>query len=464
MKLSFIQNTFALCCMGLLASYNGNAQPGSPADCRQGCTSNDVKIIRAYLVDPNTGLELDNSFACTGSAVVQLGLDLTTKTPRVGVVLFANIRDFTNDSIGAVLTTTKQCFANKALNQPTNSVVFQQTFSWTCGMPIVLTDVFIGWGTGNTDFCGGSILFRCPATPSKCYQLPPGQYIPIQIPQSSSASATRCAAPGGTTATFDLTKLDSAVADKADQVVVTWYGDSTLSMLITDSAAFVSDDTVIYAKVSNGSNSSVYSRATVTLTVTDAPAAPSICAIQPSLCGPAKGSIFVLSPTGTGYEYSIDSGTTWQDSTNFLGLAAGSNPTIIARLGGCISTAALCSDAGDCNIARVSSNRAPASPKKALRSAMPRDPAAAGELQVKAYPNPFQNSVSFNFTTPISGRVLLEVFDVTGRRVAATSYGFVEAGTVRTVTLNMRKNLNSLVLYRLSVGRKSVSGRLLQKD
>ncbi|GAB4094415.1 hypothetical protein GCM10028786_33440 [Flaviaesturariibacter terrae] len=455
---------FCLLGTGLLTGLPAAAQPQTPADCKVGCTSNDVQIIRAFLVDPSTNLELTSSFACNGTATVKLGLELTTKTPRVGVEVYANIKNFSNGVVGSLLTNTKQCFS-VALNQPTNRVVFQSTFSWTCGASIVLTDVFLAWGTGNTDYCQGSAAFRCPGTPSKCYQLPPGQYIPIQVPTSTSASATACADPGGTTGTFDLRTLVDDVSGGQTNVVVTWYSDSTLSTLITDSTSYSTDDTTIYAKVANSSNSSIYSRAKVTLTVTESPATPTICAVQPSLCGPATGSIKVLSPTGGRYEYSINGGTSWRSSPQFDSLAAGSSPYILIRANGCVSDTAFCSDATTCSSnARlnnaVSTQKAPS---KNMRTIRPKE-TGGNELKVQAYPNPFRNTVSFNFRTPVSGRVLLEVYDVAGRRVAATNYGYAEAGTVRTVTLSLKGNVNALVLYCLTVGSKTVNGRLLQQD
>ncbi|MFV8328084.1 hypothetical protein [Flavobacterium sp. ZS1P14] len=108
-----------------------------------GCTSNDVQIQRAYLVDVN-GVELPPNFTCQGVTTVRLVLELTTKTPRVGVVIFANVKDFTGNVIGqTILANPKECFGI-TLNQPTNTVKFTQTFGWTCGAPIVLTNVFIG--------------------------------------------------------------------------------------------------------------------------------------------------------------------------------------------------------------------------------------------------------------------------------------------------------------------------------
>src|SRR5262249_4248830 len=77
---------------GLFFSIKADGQ-STPADCKIGCTSNDVQIKKAYLSDAN-GNALPPNFVCpqSGTATVYLTLELTTKTPRVGVVIFANIK------------------------------------------------------------------------------------------------------------------------------------------------------------------------------------------------------------------------------------------------------------------------------------------------------------------------------------------------------------------------------------
>jgi len=193
--------TFCLFGVGVFFSSITKAQ-SSPADCKLGCTSNDVQVKAAYLSDAG-GNKLSTGFVCpsSGTAAVYLTLELTTKTPRVGVVIFANIKNFTGGTPGSVIATPSQCFG-VALNQPTNKVTFLNPFNWACGTPIVMTDVFLGWGTGNTNFCTGT-GFQCPATSSKCYSLPPGQYIAIETPVPHDQTITQCSdQAGGTTSTF----------------------------------------------------------------------------------------------------------------------------------------------------------------------------------------------------------------------------------------------------------------------
>ena len=103
-KLSLISSAFLVglfCILGTTVL----AQT-SPADCKLGCTSNDVQIKSAYLSDIN-GNKLSSSFVCpqSGTATVYLTLELTTKTPRVGVVIYANIKNFTGGVVGSTIAT-----------------------------------------------------------------------------------------------------------------------------------------------------------------------------------------------------------------------------------------------------------------------------------------------------------------------------------------------------------------------
>jgi hypothetical protein len=262
----------------------------TPSNCVQGCTSNDVQIKNAYLSDAS-GNKLTNSFICpqNGSATVYLTLELTTNTPRIGVSIFVKIRqllpaDATHPEPypGGEVTGSpvSECFG-KTLNQPTNKVTFTQTFTWTCGTPIVMTDVFLGWGTGNTNFCGTlSAPFKCPATPSKCYQLPGDKFIAIQTPSTNTASQTKCESSAGSgTATFDLAESDNDVKGSQTNVTVKWYSDAAgtteITRNINGNVFYTSGSGSVYAKVCGNTSPFPCSELqSVTLTVKSKPAAP----------------------------------------------------------------------------------------------------------------------------------------------------------------------------------------------
>lgn len=281
-----------------------NAQVTDPhVDCTNGCTSNDVQIKTAYLVEPTAPYNaLSSSFQCQGSANVKLALDLTTKTPRVGVYVYAKIKD---KNTSTVYATVSECFSTALSSGGVTKVVFSQSISWPCGAQIVLTDVFIGWGTGNTDFCAGSSDPRCPATPSKCFELPPGQYITIVIPTASSASATQCeTTTGGGTSVFDLTSLNTTVSNNQSNVTVTWFTDQNLTQSISTPSAYTSATATVWAKVANNSDPTAYSKASVSLTVVSRPSiytlsGNSICASAPNT------GVITLSNSQSGVSYQL---------------------------------------------------------------------------------------------------------------------------------------------------------------
>ena len=319
----------------------------TPANCVQGCTSNDVQIQRAYLSDAGGNI-LPANFVCpgTGLASVYLTLELTTKTPRVGVTIFTRIKNFTPPStIGSEVAGSpiSQCFGI-ALNQPTNKVTFQQSFSWTCGTPIVMTDIFIGWGTGNSNFCTGT-AFQCPATPSKCYALPPGAFVAIETPVPQNGSATLCSdALGGTSATFNL---NNVTVTSSSGVTITWWDDftgpATFSNQINSPAAYSTATNTVYAKITSNSDATVFSISTVTLTVNQT---PDLLITDPAaVCSPNTVSLQAAAVTAGSV---LPANTTLSYWNNADGTGAVANPAAVGAgtyyIKATCNTTPVCSD------------------------------------------------------------------------------------------------------------------------
>ena len=160
------------------------------------------------------------------------------------------------------------------------------------------------YGTGNKDFCT-SINFQCPATPSKCYSLPPGAYIAIETPQSTPTTITECSnEPAGSVATFNLSAHnDEVTTADLNTVTITWWEDAAATTSEIDSpAAYLSSATTVYAKITNNQDANAYSIATVTLVVNSSPTLTG-----GAICLDVSGSAGTLQLSGSGIPARITS-------------------------------------------------------------------------------------------------------------------------------------------------------------
>jgi hypothetical protein len=311
--------TFCFLSAFLLSNISFAQDPS--LNCTSGCTSKDVQIQRAYLVQTD-GTNFPANFSCTPPAnvTVKLALDLTTKTPRVGVYIFAKIK---NSSTDALIGTVSECFSTALATGGTTKVVFTQTVSWPCGVGIKLTDVYIAWGTGNTDFCQANSAPRCGATPSKCFMLPPGEFIPIVIPVGTPAGATQCSTvPAGTTSVFNLHNLDATILN-GQSGTVSYYTDNALSNAIAPNEnAYASASATIYAKIVSGGVSSAAINVTLTVNQT-----PSLTITDPAaVCSPNTVDITAAAVTNGS---TLPTGTTLSYWTNSNGTGAVGTPSAV---------------------------------------------------------------------------------------------------------------------------------------
>ena len=84
------------------------------------------------------------------------------------------------------------------------------------------------------------------------------------------------------------------------------------------------------------------------------------------------------------------------------------------------------------------------------------------KLAVNVYPNPFTDEVNFQFKSTASGFATLEIFDLSGRKVAVVFKGIVEANSEKEAKFSVPAySSGNMLVYRLSVGSKLVSGKIL---
>ncbi|WP_274476097.1 hypothetical protein [Mangrovimonas aestuarii] len=195
----------------------------------------------------------------------------------------------------------------------------------------------------------------------------------------------------------------------------------------------------------------------VTVTVnTDEPMDLQICVTEPSLCGPATGSVEVTSPLGDDYHYSIG-GTIWQDSPSFTGLTAGSNPQVYVQnvSTGCISGPVSCSDSdcsGDASRVVVQTEEEPVVKEESFMN----------RTTIKAFPNPFNNDVTFKIFVPEEEEGSLELMDILGRHIKTVHKGEFKKGE-NSFEVNLPKLNASTLFYILNVGGERKTGKLMQK-
>jgi len=216
-----------------------------------------------------------------------------------------------------------------------------------------------------------------------------------------------------------------------------------------------------YAEASLGTCKS-FGRTAVTLTINANLAAPQICIVEPSLCGPATGSITFLSPTGAGVQYSINNGTSYQSSPFFLNLAAGSvNGIMVKDANGCESPAVVCS-ASNCSATTQ------LVPDEAKKEELPIEQSNsrvlsgnAKEIAMNVFPNPFTDKVRFVADMPQEGNAVLEVYDMLGKKVSTVYSGKVMSG-INTFEMSLPYRQSANYIYRLVVGDKQITGKLYQ--
>ncbi|HLO80614.1 MAG TPA: hypothetical protein VK166_06630, partial [Chitinophagaceae bacterium] len=196
------------------------------------------------------------------------------------------------------------------------------------------------------------------------------------------------------------------------------------------------------------------------ITVPTAPGAPSICKIEPALCGPSTGTINVTAPLGGTYQYSKNGGTNWQSSPSFTGLAAGSSPSILVKNSdGCWSSATVCTSASICAPeTKIGTQR--------VKETDNITPLGTGELEaalsVKAMPNPFSNQVRFLIKSAYSGMGSLDIYNMQGQKVKTVYKGYIRAGS-SYFDLRIADNTNtSQLVYVLSINGERVTGKLLR--
>ena len=86
------------------------------------------------------------------------------------------------------------------------------------------------------------------------------------------------------------------------------------------------------------------------------------------------------------------------------------------------------------------------------------------ELNVTAFPNPFTDRVRFVIASPITGPASLEIFNHLGQQINVAFKGHVVAGYNQTIDYKIPGSITNSLFYKLRIGEKMVTGRLVRLE
>jgi hypothetical protein len=89
---------------------------------------------------------------------------------------------------------------------------------------------------------------------------------------------------------------------------------------------------------------------------------------------------------------------------------------------------------------------------------------ATNDLRVTAFPNPFNDRVKFTILSKVSGQAQLEVFNTMGQRVSTLYNGYLQANRMQIVEYKVPGIISSTLIYKLRVGGKLATGKLLHLE
>ncbi|MBI2282953.1 MAG: SprB repeat-containing protein [Bacteroidetes bacterium] len=82
-------------------------------------------------------------------------------------------------------------------------------------------------------------------------------------------------------------------------------------------------------------------------------------------------------------------------------------------------------------------------------------------VQVTAFPNPYVSKISFTLRSTVSGMATLELYDMTGRKLAVPFLGTMKAGVAQQVDFTTPSSISGTLIYQFRVGNKTVNGKLM---
>ena len=193
---------------------------------------------------------------------------------------------------------------------------------------------------------------------------------------------------------------------------------------------------------------------------------------NPPACTDKSFSVDVISPT-SGYTYSIDqpdnsrtfTPVTPGNTTNFsftgLTLGDGFIVTVATTGPGCTASSS-CTNPSP-GSSRIATNQENTEADKTIKQSIAETYKIVlkSGTKVNAVPNPFREKIRFNLVSTISGMGSLELYNITGQKVAVVYQGYVEAGREVIKEYAVSSEKRGTLIYVFKVGDQRVTGKLI---
>jgi hypothetical protein len=83
---------------------------------------------------------------------------------------------------------------------------------------------------------------------------------------------------------------------------------------------------------------------------------------------------------------------------------------------------------------------------------------------LKVYPNPFSEQVTFEFVSGVDARALLEIDNMLGQRVATLMDGWVEKGVLNRAQFKPMNSKSGIYIYKLILNGNVQTGKVIYKE
>jgi hypothetical protein len=101
---------------------------------------------------------------------------------------------------------------------------------------------------------------------------------------------------------------------------------------------------------------------------------------------------------------------------------------------------------------------------KSAQIAVEEDVNILTSASLKVYPNPFSETVTFEFTTNSNAHVTLEISNLLGQKVATLLDGPVEGGVVNRIEYTPVNETPGMLIYRLIINESIQTGRIIYQQ